>query len=87
MIWGQTMFLSWDNALHAYRGGENLLAIAATDGAFATPSNVLYEHLAFELKLNEIPEPASTALVALGLTGAGGGASPLASSALTGSLY
>ena len=62
----------FENKVLSYQlneGGLNVLAIEATDGAFASPSNVLYEHLAFELKLNEVPEPASASLAALGLTG------------------
>lgn len=52
-------------------GGVNVLAIEATDGAFSSPSDEGYEHLAFELKLNEVPEPASASLLAMGLAGIG----------------
>lgn len=48
----------------------NLLAIHATDGALNNPRDVLYEHLAYQLRIRTVPEPSSLALLmaaALGL--------------------
>lgn len=55
------------------RQGElNVMTFVATDGSLNSPSNVSYEHLAFELKLNnQVPEPASLMLGLMGLGGIG----------------
>ncbi len=44
--------------------GRNVLAIHATDGALNAPSDVLYEHLAYQLRIRTIDEP-GTAIMAL----------------------
>lgn len=41
----------------------NLLAFHATDGALNNPQNVLYEHLAYQLRIRTVPEPGSLALL------------------------
>lgn len=55
------------------RPGEiNEMSFVATDGSLNNPSNFGYEHLAFELKLNnQVPEPASLMLGLMGLGGIG----------------
>ncbi len=48
---------------------QNVLAIHATDGALRNPSDVGFEHLAYQLRIRTVPEPASALLVGLALAG------------------
>lgn len=50
---------------------DNVLAIRATDGSLNNPTNVLYEHLAFQLRIRTVPEPGSLALMIPILLGMG----------------
>lgn len=50
---------------------DNVLAIRATDGSLNNPTNVYYEHLAFQLRIRTVPEPCSLALMMPILLGMG----------------
>ncbi|MBB5019816.1 hypothetical protein HNQ59_003124 [Chitinivorax tropicus] len=52
-------------------GDANVLAVHATDGSLTSPSDQLYEHLAFQLRIRTVPEPGSLALLIPALLGMG----------------